>query len=148
MVDAAQHVGVKLLIWSGLESFSALSAGHLRNAGFFDSKAEITAYARASGIPLAVVQAGYYATNIFDAIPYALKAQTDGSFVFSMPMAGRTRVPLIDVERDYGLYVRAAIESPSLGAGSEVLSGRMISFEEIIAQLSDGESSILSMRFY
>ncbi|KAJ6573162.1 NAD(P)-binding protein [Mycena vulgaris] len=131
MVDAAKSAGVKLFIWSALESFTALSAGRL-------SPPEITTYARASGIPLAIVQAGYYATNILDAhAPYALHAQADGSFAFRLPMAGTTRVPLIDVAADYGLYVRAAIESPTLGAGSEVLSGRLISLDEIIAQLSE-----------
>jgi hypothetical protein len=50
-------------------------------------------------------------------------------------MAGSTRAPLIDVESDYGLYVRAAIESPALGAGSEVLSGRWISVDELIDEL-------------
>ncbi|KAJ6573142.1 NAD(P)-binding protein [Mycena vulgaris] len=137
MVDAAKSAGVKLFIWSALESFTVLSAGRLPHVDFFDSKAEVTAYARASGIPLAIVQAGYYATNIFHAVPYALHAQADGSFAFRFPMAGTTRVPLIDVAADYGLYVRAAIESPSLGAGSELLSGRLISFDEIIAQLSE-----------
>ncbi|KAJ7457704.1 NAD(P)-binding protein [Mycena latifolia] len=137
MVDAAKSAGAKLFIWSALEPFGALSGGRLPHVAFFDSKAEVTAYAKASGIPLAIVQAGYYATNILEAVPYALSAQTDGSFAFSLLMAGTTRVPLLDVAADYGLYVRAAIEAPTLGAGSEVLSGRLISLDEIIAHLSE-----------
>ncbi|KAJ7502703.1 NAD(P)-binding protein [Mycena galericulata] len=137
MVDAAKSASVKLFIWSALESFNTLSAGRLSNVAFFDSKAEVTAYAKQLGIPLAVVQAGYYASNLFDGVAYALKVQPDGSYLFRLPMAGTTRVPLIDVETDYGLYVRAAIESPALGAGSEVLSGRLISLDEIIAQLAE-----------
>ncbi|KAJ7671736.1 NAD(P)-binding protein [Mycena rosella] len=137
MVDAAKAVDVKLFIWSALEPFGTLSQGRIPDVLFFDSKAEITAYAKSSGIPLAIVQAGYYATNIFDGVPYSLKAQPDGSFAYRLPMAGTTRVPLIDVEVDYGLYVRAAIELPALGAGSEVLSGRLISLNEIIADLAE-----------
>ncbi|KAJ6480483.1 NAD(P)-binding protein [Mycena vitilis] len=137
MVDAAVAAGVTLFVWSALESFTALSGGRISGAGFFDTKAKISDYARASGIPLAIVQAGYYAVNIFEAVPFALQPQADGSFLFRLPMAGSTRVPLIDVAFDYGLYVRAAIESPTLGAGSEVLSGQMTSVEELIAALAE-----------
>lgn len=146
MVDAAKSAGVNLFIWSALESFSNLSAGRLSHVAFFDSKAVVTAYAKSSNIPLAIVQAGYYATNIFDAVPFALKPQPDGSYTFRLPMAGTTRVPLIDVEADYGLYVRAAIESPA-PAGSEILSGRLISMNEIIAQLAEGTLHLSSLIF-
>ncbi|KAJ7112053.1 NAD(P)-binding protein [Mycena crocata] len=135
MVDAAKSAGVKLFIWSALESFNILSGGRI-------SRADVTAYAKSSGIPLSVVQAGYYASNVFESVPYALTVDADGSgYTFRMPMAGTTRVPLIDVEEDYGLYVRAAIEDPNLGAGSEVLSGRLISLDDIIAQLAEDYGS-------
>ncbi|KAJ7049255.1 NAD(P)-binding protein, partial [Mycena amicta] len=137
MVDAAKAVKTPLLIWSGLESFTELSSGRLPNCAFFDSKAAVTAHAKASGVPLSVVQAGYYATNIFDAVSYAIKAKDDGSYTFSFPMPASTRVPLIDVEADYGLYVRAAIERPQFGVGSELLSGTWISLEEMFVVLSD-----------
>ncbi|KAJ6548025.1 hypothetical protein B0H10DRAFT_1969392 [Mycena sp. CBHHK59/15] len=52
-------------------------------------------------------------------------------------MAGTTRVLLIDAAADYGLYVCAAIESPALDVGSEVLSGRLISLDEIVAHLAE-----------
>lgn len=139
LVDTAKAVGVKLLIWSGLESLTSLSGGKFSHAEFFDSKAEITAYAKQSGVPLSVVQAGYYATNIFNAF-YAFKQQSDGSYLFCLPVPSSTVVPLIDIPHDYGTYVRAAIESPTLGAGSEVLSGRLISLGDIIAQLAECKS--------
>ncbi|KAJ6608906.1 hypothetical protein B0H10DRAFT_2438797 [Mycena sp. CBHHK59/15] len=66
------------------------------------SKAKITAYERASGIPLVFIQA-------------------DGSYLFTLPIAGSTLVPLIDVESDYRMYIRATIETPALGADSEVM---------------------------
>ncbi|KAF8212784.1 hypothetical protein K438DRAFT_2167707 [Mycena galopus ATCC 62051] len=137
MVDAALAVGVSLFVWSGLENFTTVSGGRFSHAKFFESKATITDYARASGIPLAIVQAGYYTGNLFDTATFGLKPQSDGSFVYSLPMAGSTRVPLIDVESDYGLYVRAAIESPELGAGSELLSGRLTSIDELISGLAE-----------
>ncbi|KAJ6480470.1 NAD(P)-binding protein [Mycena vitilis] len=136
MVDAALAVGVSLFVWSGLESFTKLSGGRISGAAFFDSKSTISDYARASGIPLAIVQAGYYTTNVLSSVQYTLQPQADGSFLYRLPMAGSARVPLIDIESDYGLYVRAAIESPTLGAGSELLSGQLISLDDLIAEIA------------
>jgi hypothetical protein len=136
-VDTAKTVGAKLLVWSALESFTELSNGRFANVPHFDSKAEVTTYAKGSGVPLAVVKAGYYMTNVLEGLQ-GLKAGPDGRYVFGLPAAGSTLVPLIDVESDFGMYVRAAIESPTLGAGSDIRSGRLISFEEIIAQTAEG----------
>ncbi|KAK7054094.1 NAD(P)-binding protein [Favolaschia claudopus] len=124
LVDTAKLIGVKLLVWSGL----ALSNGKFSRVGFFDAKKAVTDMRR--------TLAGYYASNIFEA-PYALKKQLGGSYAFGLPTPPTTQVPLIDVAHDHGLYVRAAIEDPSLGAGSEVLSGRLISFGEIVATLAE-----------
>ncbi|KAJ6458668.1 NAD(P)-binding protein [Mycena vitilis] len=136
LADSAKAVGVKLFIWSALESLSALSGGKYSRVGFFDAKSEVTAYAKQSGVPLAVVEAGYYATNVFEAA-YALKKLPDGRYVFGLPIPAATQVPVIDVAHDYGLYVRAAIENPALGPGAEVLSGTLISFGEMVAMLSE-----------
>ncbi|KAJ7922553.1 NAD(P)-binding protein [Mycena leptocephala] len=119
MVDASLAVGVSLFVWSALEPFTALFKGRLSLVAFFDSKAAISEYALASGVPLAIVQPGYYATNILESAPLPLSHR---------PTGATTRVPLIDVESDYGLYVRAAIESPALGAGSE---NSRAEFEEV-----------------
>ncbi|KAJ7167659.1 NmrA-domain-containing protein [Mycena filopes] len=142
LVDTAKNVGVKLFIWSALESLSARSGGKYSRVGFFDAKGEITEYAKKSGIPLSVVEAGFYATNIFET-SYALKKQPDGSYLFGLPVPASTQVPLIDVAHDYGIYVRAAIENPALGAGSEVRSGIMTSFGEMVERLSEGSPTSL-----
>lgn len=139
LVDTAKATGVKLLVWSALESFTELTNGRFSLAQFCDSKAAITAYARASGVPLALAMPGFLAHNIFIA-NYALKRQDDGGYLFALPISGETRVPLSDTAHDYGLYVQAAIESSDLGPGSEVRAGTMISFNEIIAQLAQGSS--------
>ncbi|KAJ7133280.1 NAD(P)-binding protein [Mycena epipterygia] len=135
LVDTAKATRVKLLVWSALESFTALTNGRFPLAQFCDSKAAITAYARESGVPLALAMPGFLAHNIFIAY-YALKRQDDGSYWFTLPISGETRVPLSDTAHDYGLYVQAAIESPDLGPGSEVRAGTMISLHEIVAQLA------------
>ncbi|KAK7062137.1 NAD(P)-binding protein [Favolaschia claudopus] len=117
-VDTAKLVGVKLLVWSGLESLSALSNGKFSRVGFFDAKKAVTEYAKSTGVPL-------WELRLWAAYPPT------------------TQVPLIDVAHDYGLYVRAAIEDPSSGTGSEVLSGRLISLGEIVATLSEEFSETL-----
>lgn len=137
LVDTAKTTGVKLLVWSALESFTELTNGRFPLAQFCDSKAEVTAYARASGVPLAIAMPGFGAFNIPIA-HYALKRQEDGSYLFTLPISGATRVPLSDTAHDFGLYVQAAIESPVLGAGSEVRAGRIISLDEIVAQFAQG----------
>ncbi|KAJ7745835.1 NAD(P)-binding protein [Mycena maculata] len=134
LVDAAKAAGVKLLVWSALESMTELTKGRF-SVQFCDSKAEVTAYARASGVPLALAMPGFNTLNIFVAY-YALKRQEDGSYLFTLPIPGATRVPLSETAHDYGLYVQAAIERPELGAGSEVRGGRMISLDEIVATLA------------
>ncbi|KAJ6528637.1 NAD(P)-binding protein [Mycena vulgaris] len=136
LVDAAKAAGVKLLVWSAIESFTENTNGRFSLAQFCDSKAKVTEYAHASGVPLALVKPGFFTTNIFVAF-YALKPQGDGSYLFTLPISGATRVPLCDPEQDFGLYVQAAIERPELGAGSEVRMGTMISLEEIVAQLAE-----------
>ncbi|KAJ7785311.1 NAD(P)-binding protein [Mycena maculata] len=135
LVDAAKFVGVKLFIWSGLESFKEFSDGRYPGVTFFESKAAVSAYARRVGIPLAVVVAGFYMTNIFD--HFGLKRGPDEVYSFSLPAAPGTLVPFIDVEADYGRYVRAAIESPGLGAGAYIRTGGSISFEDIISQAAE-----------
>ncbi|KAF7325104.1 NmrA domain-containing protein [Mycena kentingensis (nom. inval.)] len=139
IVDAAKlsSPSLKLFIWSGIESVTELSGGRLSNAKFFDSKAVVTAYARDSGIPLAVVEAGYYMDNIFNAVSSALVAKGASAYTFGFPMAKGTLLPFIDVAGDYGLYVRAAIERPELGAGSEVLSGTILEIGDAIRQLAE-----------
>ncbi|KAF7325086.1 NAD(P)-binding protein [Mycena kentingensis (nom. inval.)] len=139
IVDAAKHSSpsLKLFIWSGIESVTELSGGRLSNAKFFDSKAAVTAYARDSGLPLAVVEAGYYMDNIFNAVASALVAKGASAYTFGFPMAKGTLLPFIDVAGDYGLYVRAAIERPELGAGSEVLSGTILEIGDAIRQLAE-----------
>ncbi|KAJ7670510.1 hypothetical protein B0H17DRAFT_1085722 [Mycena rosella] len=139
MVDAAKAVGVGLLIWSALESVSGISKGKYVHVDHFDGKADITAYAHASGVPLIIAQNGWYATNhmLLDGFVPRKDPEADGAYVLALPMGEDTIVPIIDAARDYGLFVREAIESPAFGPGSEVLaSGEDISLRDMCAQLS------------
>jgi len=137
MVDAAKAVGVGLFVWSALEPIAEISKEKYVHVDHFDGKGEITAYARASGVPLLIVQAGWYMTNhmLFDGFVPTKKA--DGSYALRLPIGPDTVLPLIDVVHDYGLFVREGIESPAFGPGTEVLgSSEDITVREMVAQLA------------
>lgn len=131
-------MGVKLFIWSSLAPVNKISKGRL-SVGGFDGKAEITEYLKASGVPYALVPAGGYLTN-FLAGPLAPKKQDDGTYVLSLPIPGSTVRPIIDIEHDYGMYAymyEQQSRTRPLGAGSEVLTGTLASYDEFLAQLSE-----------
>ncbi|KAJ7026708.1 NAD(P)-binding protein [Mycena alexandri] len=138
LVDAALGAGVQLLVWSGLEPVSEISKGKYHEASQFDGKAEITNYARQSGIDLLVVEAGWYGTNhMHNNVAFIPQKEADGSYALRLPVKADTVLPVIDVVRDYGLFVRKGIESPAFGAGTEVLaSGEDISLGQMMSQLS------------
>lgn len=138
MVDAAKTAGVKLFIWSGNEPIAKISGGRYTCAPF-DAKADITEYLKASGVPYSIVPAGGYLSNLFGG-PNAPTKQDDGTYLLSMPVPASVKTPMLDTALDYGRYVRAAIENPALGPGSEVLTGLEISFEDQLAHLSECKS--------
>ncbi|KAL8279382.1 hypothetical protein RQP46_008194 [Phenoliferia psychrophenolica] len=136
LVDSAKEVGVKLFIWSGLEPVSKVSGGKYTKVLHFDTKAAIAEYARSSGVPLAVVEPGFYLSNFTDKmIP---RKQEDGTYLLALPIAASALLPVLDTVRDYGAYVVEAIESPSFGAGSEVLAAsEYISIADIVKTWSE-----------
>lgn len=147
MVDAAKAAGVSLLVWSGLDSVSEISKGKYLHVDHFDGKADITAYARLSGVPLVIAQIGWYGTNHILIDGYIPTKEADGSYVLALPIGEDAVLPIIDATHDYGLFVRAAIESPALGPGTEILaSGEDISIRDMLAQLS--QSALSSHRFF
>jgi hypothetical protein len=102
MVDAAKAAGIDLLIWSALEPVSNISKGKYAQVGHFDSNGQITAYARASGVPLLIVQARWYISNFFLSDAMAPTKEADGSYALGLPVGPDTIVPVIDTLHDYG----------------------------------------------
>ncbi|KAJ7184431.1 NAD(P)-binding protein [Mycena filopes] len=137
LVDAAKNAGVMRLIWSGLSSITQNSSGKYTHAVHFDNKAAVTAYARASGVPFVDVQAGVYTTNFLGPLS-GLRKQADGSYALEWAVKPETVVPVLDIARDYGRFVRRALEAPVFPAGSEVLtSSEDITAGELIRQLAE-----------
>lgn len=136
VIDAAKVSRVKLFIWSPLESSAKWSKGRLSAVWVFDAKAEITDYLRESGVTFVLVPAGGYLSSLWTGGAVGLVKQSDGSRVLTLPCPATTELYVVDTPRDYGTYVRAAIENPNVKPGSEVLTGTKISYEDQMAQLS------------
>ncbi|KAG8869025.1 hypothetical protein FRB97_001671, partial [Tulasnella sp. 331] len=136
MVDAVKLCQVNLFIWSSLESPAKWSKRRLSAVWPFDPKAEITDYLREPGVPFALVQAAGYFNTLWMRADVGLVKQSGGSRTLTLPCPATTATYLVDTPRDYGMYVRAAIENPGMGAGSEVLMGTRISYENQMTQLS------------
>ncbi|KAJ6464539.1 NAD(P)-binding protein [Mycena sanguinolenta] len=136
MVDAAKAAGVRGIVWSGLPSFSALSGGKYTHVWHTDSKAEVTTYGRKSGVPFVDVQTGYYGSNLLSGFSAPVK-QADGSFVLAWPARPTTVVPFLDALRDYGTFVRYALELPVFPDGAEIFAyGENITVEDLVLQWS------------
>ena len=136
MVDAAKAAKVDLLIWSGLMPINEISGGKYSHVDHFDGKAAVTAYGRKSGVPFVDVQPGIYATNWVG--NSALRKLADGSYEIAQPFNRDLPLPITDMESDYGLFVREAIESPAFGAGSEILTcSELISLDNVAKQLTE-----------
>jgi len=133
IIDQAKAAGVKLFVWSGLDSLGDLTDGRYP-VPFFDSKGVITKYLEESGLPHIVVQSGFYFTNLMSF--FAPKKQPDGTYILSTPAPPELELAMLDPSADYGLYVRTAIEHPDLGPGSEVLAGSLTSLRELTETLS------------
>jgi hypothetical protein len=64
--------------------------------------------------------------------------QVNGSYVLALPFSQSTVFPIIDMVKDYGMFVCEAIELPAFGTGMEILTGgELISFADIILQLAE-----------
>ncbi|KAF7373244.1 NmrA domain-containing protein [Mycena sanguinolenta] len=136
MVDAAKAAGVKGIIWSGLAPVKKITGGKYSKVTHFDCKAQVSEYGRASGIPFVEVQAGFYATNLLGNVPPITKTP-DGTYVLPLPVRPTAVMSVIDMEHDFGLYVRRVLELPVFPHGSVVCTtSEDITMEELARQLS------------
>ncbi|KAJ7819209.1 NAD(P)-binding protein [Mycena olivaceomarginata] len=129
LVDASKAAGVKGIIWSGLVSANKISGGKYTKVEAFDGKALVTEYGRASGIPFADVQAGFYATNLLGSLPLFAK------------QTGRRHIYV----RMTTACVRRVLEMPVFPDGTEFYTtSEDITVEEIARQISQDRHSILT----
>jgi hypothetical protein len=150
LVDAANAAGAEGIIWSGLPPVKKISSGKNTNVVHCDNKTLIAEYGRASGIPFVDIQAGFYASNLVGYFPLLAK-QPDGTYALTCAVKPTTVFPVIDMEKDYGLYVRRVLEMSVFPDGLELYtSGEDITAEEMARQLSQGTTAhlILQVKIY
>ncbi|KAJ7157877.1 NAD(P)-binding protein [Mycena crocata] len=136
MIDAAKAAGVERIVWSGLAPVTKISGGKYTHVYHFDGKAAVTEYGRQSGVPFVNVQAGLYASNFLGPSSNITK-QADGTFALEWAIRPTTVLPVIDIDDDYGLFVRQILELPVFPDGTEVYTASEdISVEDITRQLS------------
>ncbi|KAJ6492439.1 NAD(P)-binding protein [Mycena vitilis] len=137
LIDAAKAAGVKGIVWSGLVSVTKASGGKYTKVVQFDGKAAVTEHGRASGVPFVTVQAGLYASS-FAASPVHIQQLPDGTHAIQWATRPTALIPIIDMENDYGLYVRRVLELPVFPDGSDVYtSSEDITVEEMARQISE-----------
>ncbi|KAJ7819216.1 NAD(P)-binding protein [Mycena olivaceomarginata] len=124
-----------------------ISGGKYTKVEHFDGKAQVTEYGRASGVPFVDVQAGSYASNFLGNFPLLVK-EPDGTFALPWVVRPTTVMPTIDMENDYGLYVRWVLEMPVFPDGLDVYTtSEDISLEDQARQISEGNPEVATQRF-
>ncbi|KAF7320831.1 NmrA domain-containing protein [Mycena chlorophos] len=119
LIDAAKAAGARGIIWSL-------------------HQAVVTEYGNQSGVPLVNICAGFYAQNLSGAHGLISK-RDDGAHEISWNVRPETMVPLIDIEKDYGMFVRKAIEAKVFPNGQDVnTTSEDISVGDLVKQLSEG----------
>ncbi|KAJ7159237.1 NAD(P)-binding protein [Mycena crocata] len=145
MIDAAKTAGVDRIVWSGLPDVTKASNGKFKHVFHFDSKAVVTEYGRQSGVPFVNVQAGFYAQNFLG--NSLINKLDDGTFAIQWACSPKAVFPIIDIENDYGEFVREVLELPVFPDGTEVYtSSEDISIADIASQLSAGTGKTVAFK--
>ncbi|XP_067843945.1 nmrA-like family domain-containing protein 1 [Heptranchias perlo] len=132
VADISSYLGVKHLVFSGLENVKKLTDGKL-DVPHFDGKGEIEEYFRELGAPMTSVRMpGYFENflNVFKPVK-----SDKGCYVLDIPMEG---VPMDGMSvRDLGGVVLTILKSPEEYIGKEIgLSTDKLTIEEYAAIMS------------
>uniref|UniRef100_A0A673VDL7 NmrA-like family domain-containing protein 1 n=1 Tax=Suricata suricatta TaxID=37032 RepID=A0A673VDL7_SURSU len=133
LADLAKRLGLRYVVYSGLENIKKLTAGRLA-AGHFDGKGEVEEYFRDIGVPMTSVRLACYFQNL---LSYFLpqKAPDGKSYLLSLPMGD---VPMDGISvTDLGPVVLSLLKQPEEYVGRNIgLSTCRHTAEEYAALLS------------
>ena len=118
LADACKEAGVQHLIWSSLPNVEKGTKGKIANLHHFDSKAEVEEYITSINLPASFVLAGFFMSNI----PGGIRKLDDGTYAFSNLFNPDTKVPMVDIQRDYGKFVAACLAYPEKTQGKRVMT--------------------------
>ncbi|XP_006874945.1 PREDICTED: nmrA-like family domain-containing protein 1 [Chrysochloris asiatica] len=116
LADLAKHLGLRYVVYSGLENVKKLTGGKLA-VGHFDGKGVVEEYFRNIGVPMTSVRLACYFENL---LSYFLprKAPDGKSYLLSLPM-GDIPMDGIAVE-DLGPVVLSLLKTPQEYVGQDI----------------------------
>ncbi|KAI9043021.1 NmrA/HSCARG family protein [Aspergillus affinis] len=128
VIDAATAAGVKHVVFSSLDSTILHTDGRYRNVGHREGKARAEEYLQASGMKWTAVLVGYYMNNFLGLAERMNGERKEGEgireegFLLRYPFDGDRRIlPLVDAEKDVGLFVGTILKDLDVFAGRRVL---------------------------
>lgn len=132
--NAIKKHNVKMLYYSSLPAVSGPSHGKYTKVEHFDVKAELALHAKELGIPVVEVIAAAFYENVFVSLP---KKGPDGTYIFTFPVDPTHKMAVFNCARDYGVFLRAAIEA-NLPSGSKIAAyTEEITFNDYAKQWSE-----------
>lgn len=137
VVDACKAAGVSHLVWSTLPHVTTLTKGELSKVEHFDSKAEVKEYAEQvkGDMIVSYYMPGYFMSNLLTIIK---PDEQTGDPTLSMPWnAQSTWIPMVDIQKDTGLFTMGLIEAGSAANGVAVQGcGEWLHPQDIVDTLS------------
>uniref|UniRef100_A0A4X1VRY3 NmrA-like family domain-containing protein 1 n=1 Tax=Sus scrofa TaxID=9823 RepID=A0A4X1VRY3_PIG len=116
LADLAKRLGLRYVVYSGLENVKKLTAGRLA-AGHFDGKGEVEEYFRDIGVPMTSVRLPCYFENLLSAF-LPQKAPDGKSYLLSLPMGD---VPMDGMSvTDLGPVVLSLLKMPEEYVGQNI----------------------------
>jgi taspase (threonine aspartase 1) len=139
-VDAAMEAGVKHLVWSSLEDPRKLEgvADKLKEVApgrlvpHFESKAEVTEYAKASGVPTTVLHTSVFYDNFGPVLPFIPQGGegTSKSYAFFLN-AGAQKAHAACDSADIGKTAAVALADSDKYIGQTIpVVGQLLSFKD------------------
>jgi hypothetical protein len=136
IVDACKAEGVKHLIWSTLPHVGKLTNGELSKVEHFESKADVAEYAAQvkGDMIVSYFMPGYFMSNL----TRQFKPDDAGVLTLSLPWnAENTWVPMLDIQRDTGLFTVGLLEAGSAANGAYVQGvSEWMHPQQVVDQLS------------
>jgi uncharacterized protein YbjT (DUF2867 family) len=120
IVDAAIQTEAQYLVWSTLPSPSAISKGKYQKVISFDAKAAVETYIRSKSIRSAFFAPGSFMQNFATVMKPIPSPSNDGSYLIARPVAPSTKLPLLDIGGDTGMFVAALLMDPAKFEGRTI----------------------------
>jgi uncharacterized protein YbjT (DUF2867 family) len=137
VVNAAKEAGVGHLIHQVLPNVHAISRGRYPHNTHFNASSRVKNYIETIGYPVTYLVVGFYLSNIMSGVPYTHFEQANGTHLFTWPVDGKSKLPMIDTRVDAGKFVRGILTGPTALArpayNTIVAVTQMLSFEEQLA---------------